>query len=182
MSLPYILFYSNGCKHSSDVMNTLKSHSISKSVHYFCIDGMIELPNYIQYTPTMRIIKDNKQYVIIGSEIYTWLDSITIPQRPPSRREEHNQEEPPIQEEDHQQEIKEELEQLSYQENSIINDDFDNVFNNFEGDPAAELDAMFANKPMSTRDISGNNTDTDFQSRMDEMEKERANIKIPPRR
>lgn len=178
MSIPYILFYSNGCNHSTEIINAIKSQPIGSNVKYFCIDGYMTLPDYIQFTPTMRIIKQGERYILTGEEIYTWLESVSpslqsSTQIQKQKQNKKNQNKQTIQYSSvPEPEPEPELQQISYQTTNDVSNDLDNVFGEQNMDNAeAELDAMFKNKPISTRMITSNN---DLQSRMEAMENERS--------
>lgn len=168
MPIPYILFYSNGCNHSTEIINAIKSQPIGPNVNYFCIDGYMHLPDYIQFTPTMRIIKQGERYILTGEEIYTWLNSVSPPQQ--SIKSKTKKQKQPIQQPSTSEP---EVDQISYQTTNDNSNDLDNVFSEQNMDNAeAELDAMFKNKPISTRMTTGGNND--LQARMEAMENERS--------
>ena len=71
---PYVLFYSYGCPKSKELADMLDKHPFQDSIKMFCIDGLPILPNYIKYTPTLRIIHEQHgmQY-LVGDQIVDWL-------------------------------------------------------------------------------------------------------------
>ena len=87
-----ILYYSNYCKHSQKVVQTLVKHNLNNKVSFICIDKRrrdpndnqiyIELENgskvifppNIQHVPSLLLIKNNYR-VIYGDEIITHFHS-----------------------------------------------------------------------------------------------------------
>lgn len=178
MSIPYILFYSNGCNHSTKIINVIKQHPIGPNVSYFCIDGIMTLPDYLQYTPTMRVIKGPDRYIISGSDIYTWLNSISPIQSPPPVNDSKNPQDiqrPQRQRQQrHRPAPEPEPEEESYQTTGDTSNDLDRVFSVQNTDTAAaELDAMFKSKPVSTRMTCENGN---FMSKMEEIENARKEL------
>lgn len=182
MSIPYILFYSNGCNFSTDVINTIKQHPVGPNVNYFCIDGIMTLPDYLSYTPTMRVIKDSERYIISGSDIYTWLNSISPinpvnPKTQKSIQQSTHQPRQPSQRRHPDPQVPEpEPDQESYQTTHDTSNDLDAVFGVQDTTTAeAELDAMFSSKPVSTRMVGGGGGG-DVMSKMEEIENARKEL------
>jgi hypothetical protein len=67
----YILFYSNACQHSRDVMSALSNCApLAQQMNYFCVDGESVLPSYVHSTPTLRVVEPGKSYVLVGESIF----------------------------------------------------------------------------------------------------------------
>jgi hypothetical protein len=185
MSIPYILFYSNGCNYSTEVINVIKRHVIAPHINYFCIDGIMSLPEYLRYTPTMRVIKEQDRYVISGSDIYTWLNSISplvkpiqdiqiSQQQQPAQQPPQQPAQQPQQQQPPRRRPEPELEQESYQTTGDTSNDLDSVFSVQNTDTAeSELDSMFKNTPVNTQ---MNVDDGNFVSRMEDIENSRKEL------
>jgi hypothetical protein len=189
MSIPYILFYSNGCNYCTELINTIRQHAIN--INYFCIDGILNLPNYVEFTPTLRVIKNNERYIISGAtDIHTWLQSLTgkqltpvpqqvlkVPQGPQQVPQQGQQQllqqgQPRRQERPNSIQIEEE-DEISYQTTGA-NCTLDDMFGEQNTDNAeAELNEMFKNKPVSSRLTTPNGN---FEERMANMEASRQEL------
>ncbi len=69
--MKYILFYSNACQHSRDVLSALgSSPDLAGQMNYFCVDGEAVLPKYVHSTPTLRVVEPGSSYVLVGESIF----------------------------------------------------------------------------------------------------------------
>tara|TARA_Y200000002_G_scaffold83245_1_gene66003 strand:+ start:7613 stop:8185 length:573 start_codon:yes stop_codon:yes gene_type:complete len=87
-----ILYYSNYCKHSQKIVQTLVKHNLNTKISFICIDKRkrdprdnqmyieledgkkVILPPNIQHVPSLLLIKNNYQ-VIYGDKIITYFHS-----------------------------------------------------------------------------------------------------------
>lgn len=66
-----VLFYSQQCQHSKNVIMTIQKSSIQNDIKMFCIDGFQPLPSYLTHVPTLKIYPST---LLIGDEIIEWLE------------------------------------------------------------------------------------------------------------
>lgn len=71
-----ILFYSNQCQHSKNIITAIQKSTIQNEVKFFCIDGFHHLPSYITHVPTMKIYPST---LLVGDEIVSWLANHKTP-------------------------------------------------------------------------------------------------------
>lgn len=190
MSIPYILFFSNGCPHSTELIQNIRHTPVSNELNYFCVDGVMTLPDYVQFTPTLRIDRGGDKYIIKGSEIYEWLNAITPPapkQRPQSQKQKQQKSPSPLpdyqqqQRQQHAPPIQEEAEMHGSYQDTTGGDSFDSVFSGIDTqNPEEELDAMFATTPKSTRSTGGT-AEAEMNAKLEALQEERNNLELPPR-
>ena len=69
-----LLFYSNYCLHSSNLLNSISKTSLNSKVFYICIDdNKIKVPNFITRVPSVFLVKDKK--VLVEDEIDQWINA-----------------------------------------------------------------------------------------------------------
>ena len=68
-----LLFYSNYCMHSNNLINDLAKTPLHNKMLYICIDDKkIKIPNFITRVPTIYLVKQRK--VLIENEIDEWIN------------------------------------------------------------------------------------------------------------
>jgi len=74
----YILFYSNRCLHSKELLNILsKDAELNQKFNKINIDvGNIKIPPYVTSVPTAIITIDGKPNKIVGSQIFNWYKQV----------------------------------------------------------------------------------------------------------
>ena len=79
MSEEYILFYSDQCRHSTEFLQKLyKNQGLYKKIVKIEVrDKSIKIPNYIKSVPTMVTTINQKAELLVGNNLFEWLNSIT---------------------------------------------------------------------------------------------------------
>ena len=74
MSDDYVLFYSNKCLHSKELLSLLvKDVSLNQKFTKINVDNAnIKLPNYIKSVPTAIITINGRPNILVGSNIFKW--------------------------------------------------------------------------------------------------------------
>jgi len=73
-----ILFYSNYCAFSKEVINKVSKTSISDNLIYICVDDKnIQLPPFLKAVPTIYSIKDKQAYT--DNELESYIESLLNP-------------------------------------------------------------------------------------------------------
>jgi hypothetical protein len=68
-----LLFYSNYCLHSSNLLNSISKTSLNNKILYICIDDKkIKIPSFITRVPSIFLV--NEKNVLVEDEIDMWLD------------------------------------------------------------------------------------------------------------
>ena len=68
-----IVFFSNYCSFSKDVVSKLSKSPIHDNLIYLCVDDKnIKLPNFISVVPTIYLNKDKK--ILVDEEITNWIE------------------------------------------------------------------------------------------------------------
>jgi hypothetical protein len=71
-----IIFYSNFCTFSKDVINRISKTPINDNMVYICVDDRnIKLPPFVQSVPTIYLTKEKK--IIVDDNIDSWIQSKT---------------------------------------------------------------------------------------------------------
>lgn len=71
-----IVFYSNYCNYSKDIISTLSKSHLHKSLVYICVDDKnIKLPNFITVVPTVYL--NNEKRILVDNEISSWIEQNT---------------------------------------------------------------------------------------------------------
>ena len=89
----YVLFYSNYCKHSCELINNLKDNKIKDDITFICIDNRITIdgciytqlengnkiliPEFIKEVPSMLLLNNNNK-TIKGPEILKFINDIIM--------------------------------------------------------------------------------------------------------
>jgi hypothetical protein len=69
-----IVFYSNLCSYSNEIINLIKENNIDKQLMLINIDDdKISLPNFIKVVPTIYLIKE--KMLIIDESILSWIEN-----------------------------------------------------------------------------------------------------------
>ena len=69
-----LLFYSNYCLHSSNLINSITKSSLNSKIFFICIDDKkIKVPSFITRVPSIFLVKEKK--VLVEDEIDIWLQS-----------------------------------------------------------------------------------------------------------
>lgn len=70
-----VYFYSKGDEYSMYLLRKIINHPLRPNFNFFCIDGIINLPMYIQYVPSLKVYIENEKFqIVIGNEIEKLLD------------------------------------------------------------------------------------------------------------
>ena len=80
-----ILFYSNYCLHSSNLINNISKTNLNDRIFYICIDDKkIKVPQFITRVPSIFLVNEKK--VLVEDEIDFWIRSKLKPvtQEPPA--------------------------------------------------------------------------------------------------
>jgi hypothetical protein len=179
-----LLFYSNYCLHSNNLINTISKTGLHENMIYICIDEKkVKVPSFITRVPTIYLVKDKK--ILVEDDIDRWfeLKNRANNQNPQQQQQQNPQQQNPQQQNPQQQnpqQTKEEDEGiLAYHNNemggslsnnySFISDDNSSLNHNFEFlDGGNNIDSRI-NTP---KEFSGSNnqaksqTDTDFDKLM----------------
>ena len=71
-----IIFYSNFCTFSKDVINRISKTPLNDNMVYICVDDRnINLPPFVQAVPTIYLTGEKK--IIVDDNINTWIQSKT---------------------------------------------------------------------------------------------------------
>ena len=75
-----LLFYSNYCLHSSNLLNSISKTSLNSRMFYICIDdSKIKVPSFITRVPSVFLVKDKQ--VLVEDEIDIWVNSCLAKER-----------------------------------------------------------------------------------------------------
>ena len=80
-----LLFYSNYCLHSSNLINNISKTNLNDRIFYICIDDKkIKVPQFITRVPSIFLVNEKK--VLVEDEIDYWIRSKLKPvtQEPPA--------------------------------------------------------------------------------------------------
>jgi hypothetical protein len=189
-----LLFYSNYCLHSNNLINTISKTSLHENMIYICIDEKkVKVPSFITRVPTIYLVKDKK--ILVEDDIDRWFENKNKennlhnqqqnPQQQNPQQQNPQQQNPqqqnPQQQNQQQQPQNQEDEEgiMAYHNNemggslsnnySFISDDNSSLNHNFEFlDGTNNIDGRI-NTP---KEFSGSNnqaksqTDTDFDKLM----------------
>ena len=68
-----LLFYSNYCLHSNNLINTISKTSIHNEILYICIDEKkVKVPSFITRVPTIYLTKEKK--ILVEDDIDRWFE------------------------------------------------------------------------------------------------------------
>ena len=69
-----LLFYSNYCLHSNNLINTISKTSLHENMIYICIDEKkVKVPSFITRVPTVYLVKDKK--ILVEDDIDRWFEN-----------------------------------------------------------------------------------------------------------
>lgn len=69
-----ILFFSNFCCHSKELVKKISSTPLKNELLYICVDDKnIRLPPFIQVVPTIYLVKNKS--ILVEDKITEWIDS-----------------------------------------------------------------------------------------------------------
>ena len=72
-----IIFYSNYCLHSNNLLNKISKNSIHNSILYICIDDKkIKIPKIVTRVPSLYLVKNKN--ILIENQIDEWLEQQTL--------------------------------------------------------------------------------------------------------
>lgn len=67
-----IIFYSNFCTYSKEIINEISKTSINDNILYVCVDDEnIQLPNFITAVPTIYLVE--KKRIVVDEAIPKWI-------------------------------------------------------------------------------------------------------------
>ena len=68
-----LLFYSNYCLHSNNLINTISKTSLHNNIIYICIDEKkVKIPSFITRVPTIYLVKEKK--ILVEDDIDRWFE------------------------------------------------------------------------------------------------------------
>ena len=68
-----ILFYSNFCNHSKELLRTINQNPIKNSLIFVCVDDRnIQIPPFIKVVPTIYLT--NNKSILTNNEITNWIN------------------------------------------------------------------------------------------------------------
>ena len=68
-----LLFYSNYCLHSNNLINTISKTSFHENMIYICIDEKkVKVPSFITRVPTVYLVRDKK--ILVEDDIDRWFE------------------------------------------------------------------------------------------------------------
>lgn len=71
----YVYFYSNIDKYSLYLLQKIYNSSNSSLFNFFCIDGIKNLPKYVQFVPSLKVyISDTEFKILIGTQIEEFIE------------------------------------------------------------------------------------------------------------
>jgi len=74
-----IIFYSNYCTYSKEIINQISKTEINDNIIYVSVDDEnIQLPPFIKAVPTIYLVNDKK--IVVDEEITQWISSKTSKQ------------------------------------------------------------------------------------------------------
>ena len=77
MNNPYVLFFSERCRHSEKFYNLLRQHGKLHLFRLVCVDNLRRIPKGITSVPT--IIVPGYNVPLVGDDVFNWLESILQP-------------------------------------------------------------------------------------------------------
>jgi hypothetical protein len=186
-----LLFYSNYCLHSNNLINTISKTSFHENMIYICIDEKkVKVPSFITRVPTVYLVRDKK--ILVEDDIDRWFENKNKEHNKQQQQPQQQQQQPQQQQQQQQQQPQQQQPQpqkpqqtpddegiMAYHNNemggalsnnySFISDDNSSLNHNFEFlDGTNNIDGRI-NTP---KEFSENNnkvktqTDTDFDKLM----------------
>ena len=93
-----LLFYSNFCLHSNNLINNISKTQLHSKILYICIDDKkIRIPSFVTRVPSIYLVKEKK--ILIEDNIDIWLNSINTQ----SNQQQSNQQQSNAQQSNQQQ-------------------------------------------------------------------------------
>ena len=84
-----LLFYSNYCLHSNNLINQVSKTDLHPKILYICIDDKkIKVPNFITRVPSLYIVKEKR--VLVEDDINDWI-SIKLSRNNNSNQQQYHQ-------------------------------------------------------------------------------------------
>ena len=170
-----LLFYSNYCLHSNNLINTISKTPIHNNILYICIDEKkVKVPSFITRVPTVYLVNEKK--ILVEDDIDRWFEQKQRAMHPQMPNQQMPNQQIPNQE---SQKKNEDDGIMAYHNNemggsmsnnySFISDDNSSLNHNFEFLDGSTADDTRINTP---KDFNGNNNqvksqlDTDFDKLM----------------
>jgi hypothetical protein len=70
-----LLFYSNFCDHSKDIINIINKKNVRDHFMFICVDNSkFKIPDFITVVPTLLT---TKKQIIVGQNLYIYIDKIS---------------------------------------------------------------------------------------------------------
>ena len=78
MSNEYILFFSKNCSYCTELLNKLyKNDDVLKQIVLININNKeLKIPVFVKSVPSLIVNENNNQHLLVGTEIFNWLDEI----------------------------------------------------------------------------------------------------------
>ena len=68
-----IIFYSNFCTYSKEIINQISKTPINDNILYVCVDDEnIQLPNFVKAVPTIYLVSQKR--IVVDESIPKWID------------------------------------------------------------------------------------------------------------
>ena len=101
-----LLFYSNYCLHSNNLINQVSKTDLHPKILYICIDDKkIKVPNFITRVPSLYIV--NEKRVLVEDDINDWISSKLRRNNNSNQQQYHQQ----LQQQQHMQQQNQQLQQ-----------------------------------------------------------------------
>lgn len=73
-----ILFYSNYCNHSKELLRNLNQNPIKSNLLFVCVDDRsLQVPDFIKVVPTIYLV--NNKSILTDNEIINWINQSSKP-------------------------------------------------------------------------------------------------------
>ena len=84
-----LLYYSNRCKHSNDVLQLIQAHNLHN--HFNLLDiAKNQVPNYIKSVPSLLIPKGNGEAdLLVGSNLFKWINNSFLNKQMPQQQQQN---------------------------------------------------------------------------------------------
>ena len=115
-----LLFYSNYCLHSSNLLNSISKTSLNSKMFYICIDdSKIKVPSFITRVPSVFLVNDKQ--VLVEDEIDIWVHSCLANERhrqqpQQNQQQQQQQQQMPMQHQQQQQMPMQQQQQMPMQQ------------------------------------------------------------------
>ena len=165
-----LLFYSNYCLHSNNLINTISKTSIHNNIIYVCIDEKkVKVPSFITRVPTIYLVNEKK--ILVEDDIDRWFEQknrASQPQQVPQQGQQLPQQQ--VQQQVQQQGQQQETNQdgiLAYHNNEMGNS-MSNSYS-FISDDNSSLNHNFSFLDGSKQKDSRINTPKEFNSQNNQV-------------